>query len=707
MSQPPAPYERSYSFTNFSQSNPTTPHQGQKIDQELNNARTSLNATISRLGEIQADDGKIRTTALNLAVIAEEVEPLLTDGPVQAIEAAGAQQVALVNDAGDAKVAELEAVLSSQNALDAIAARDAAQSAADSAMIASSDANSYAGLAQGYSITALQAKNSAQVHAQVAVDAAASIPLIVGPVGPQGQQGIQGIPGVAGQPGQPGQNGQTGPQGIQGPAGNAWVYRGEYNNGVTYQVNDYVTFAGSSYVMTVFIGAAGYYPSTNPGSWQLVASKGDSGSQGEVGPEGPVGMPGMEGPKGDKGDSVPTFVGEWNNAESYDNHEVVSYQGSSYIAVTNPTAGSQPYFGSPDWQLIAQAGSPGSDGSTGEPGPEGPAGAGFPGYNYRGSFDSNSEYNINDIVYFDGSSYVCRQYTGSGSSIFDENYWQLLASKGTPGDPGGPQGEAGPAGPEGSQGPQGEPGQQGPAGPSIAYWNSGVNYEVGTIVAFGSSAYLCIQYVDEANWSYDPPGWPNYWRVLGYDSFLKLNFQSDQFINGKITFSPTNGNAGLNIGIGGTDTSATTAGDMWIASSGSALNYRDGLGTWRILASRNLSNTFTVPQIVSTPAGTTNASLRINQAGTGPALVVEDSTTPDTSSLVVDASGNVGVGVASGYTATSKVEVVGNVKATTLSTGAGPTFSVNSTDTTTGGSVTLDMLVTINGVNYRIGLRPA
>lgn len=207
MSQPPAPYDRSWSFTDFSQSNPTTPHQGQKIDQELNNARTAINATISRLGEIQADDGKVRTTALNLPAIAEEVEPLLTDAPVQAVEAAGAQQVGLVNAAGNAKVDELEAVLTSQNAIDAIAARDDAEIAKDVAESSAILAQGYAGTAQGYANTALQAKNSAQVHAQVAQQAAASIPLIVGPVGPQGPQGI---PGVAGQDGQPGAVGPAG-----------------------------------------------------------------------------------------------------------------------------------------------------------------------------------------------------------------------------------------------------------------------------------------------------------------------------------------------------------------------------------------------------------------------------------------------------------------------------------------------------------------
>jgi hypothetical protein len=71
----------------------------------------------------------------------------------------------------------------------------------------------------------------------------------------------------------------------------------------------------------------------------------------------------------------------------------------------------------------------------------------------------------------------------------------------------------------------------------------------------------------------------------------------------------------------------------------------------------------------------------------------------------VDASGNVGVGVATGYTSTSKLEVVGNVKGTTLSTASGPAFSLDSIVAHTGGSDTNDLLVTIGGVNYRIGMR--
>jgi hypothetical protein len=174
---------------------------------------------------------------------------------------------------------------------------------------------------------------------------------------------------------------------------------------------------------------------------------------------------------------------------------------------------------------------------------------------------------------------------------------------------------------------------------------------------------------------------------------------------GKISGASIDGNAGVNIGIGGVSTTATTPGDMWIATGGVSLNYRDGNGAWRIVAVANSLNTFSSPQVINTTSATT--ALRVTQAGAGAALLVEDSTTPDTSALVVDASGNVGIGVAAGYTSTSKVEVVGNVKADTFSNGAGPAFSVNSTTSHTGGSHTLDLLVTIGGVNYRIGLRPA
>jgi len=55
------------------------------------------------------------------------------------------------------------------------------------------------------------------------------------------------------------------------------------------------------------------------------------------------------------------------------------------------------------------------------------------------------------------------------------------------------------------------------------------------------------------------------------------------------------------------------------------------------------ANTFTANQIISV-TDNTNAALRVTQLGTADALRIEDSTNPDSSPVVVDASGNVGVG---------------------------------------------------------------
>jgi len=65
MSEVPPPYNRSYSFTDFSTYTPNLQQPGNKIDQELNNVRVSVNATIDRLSEIQRDDGKLDSTSLD------------------------------------------------------------------------------------------------------------------------------------------------------------------------------------------------------------------------------------------------------------------------------------------------------------------------------------------------------------------------------------------------------------------------------------------------------------------------------------------------------------------------------------------------------------------------------------------------------------------------------------------------------------------
>jgi len=172
-------------------------------------------------------------------------------------------------------------------------------------------------------------------------------------------------------------------------------------------------------------------------------------------------------------------------------------------------------------------------------------------------------------------------------------------------------------------------------------------------------------------------------------------------LTGKLNLAaPTVSGSSLNLGVG-TAPTTSVAGDIWI---GANINYKASDGVSKAVANTNTGNTFTQGQQISVSTSVAiNPALRICQTGTAAALVVEDSTTPDTSSFVVNADGNVGIGVSSGYTATQKVEVVGNIKANGFVNGSGPVFAVNSVASPHGGGAnTHDIFMSVNGSTYRI-----
>lgn len=183
MSQPPSPYERSYSFTDNSTNNPTSQQPGQNIDQELNAARTAINATQSRLGEVQADDGKVRTTALNLPAVAAAVEPLLTTAPITAVNAAGATQVSAVNAtgttqvgnvnaAGTANLAAINAAVNSTTAQTAINAAANASTSASQAALARDQAIAAKNTTAAYELSARDAEENCRADEQRAAGSA-------------------------------------------------------------------------------------------------------------------------------------------------------------------------------------------------------------------------------------------------------------------------------------------------------------------------------------------------------------------------------------------------------------------------------------------------------------------------------------------------------------------------------------------------------
>ena len=76
------------------------------------------------------------------------------------------------------------------------------------------------------------------------------------------------------------------------------------------------------------------------------------------------------------------------------------------------------------------------------------------------------------------------------------------------------------------------------------------------------------------------------------------------------------------------------------------------------IANVNETNTFAANQVISV-TDNSNAALRVTQLGTGNAILVEDSSNPDSTPFVVTASGDVGVGNTS---PSQKLDVTGNIK---------------------------------------------
>ncbi len=226
----------------------------------------------------------------------------------------------------------------------------------------------------------------------------------VGPQGPPGPQGIQGSPGPTGLQGPPGIDGATGPQGPQGAPGQGFAFKAVFDPAAAYSAYDVVTFNGSSYVVKAATKAGDPAPDANQ-NWSLMAQQGAAGPQGPKGDIGPQGLQGVQGLPGSQG--IP--------------------------------------------------------GIGGAPGPQGPAGANGTSFIFRGPFSGDAEYAANDVVTFNGSTYIAST-ANRGEDPPDINaIWVLMAQAGGQG-PAGPEGQPGPRGPAGVAGPMGDPGAMGATG---------------------------------------------------------------------------------------------------------------------------------------------------------------------------------------------------------------------------------------------------
>jgi hypothetical protein len=168
------------------------------------------------------------------------------------------------------------------------------------------------------------------------------------------------------------------------------------------------------------------------------------------------------------------------------------------------------------------AGPKGATGATGAIGPAGPAANGS-GLAYRGEYASGTNYAVNDLVTYQGSSYISLVAGNVGNTpSFSGFQWGVLAqaavgATGTTGATGaaGSVGLTGPAGPQGTAGVAGATGATGSAGlPGMVYqgdYSSVTNYAVGDVVLWQGTSYTSLL---EGNHGNTPDASPLQWGVL-------------------------------------------------------------------------------------------------------------------------------------------------------------------------------------------------
>ena len=234
------------------------------------------------------------------------------------------------------------------------------------------------------------------------------------------ERGAQGVPGPAGPASTKGDKGDTGPRGPAGPMGSKGMnWRGPWVAHRSYDLDDVVSNGGSSWIAIRPHTSNNTLRPPSATEWTLVVKTGDAGADGAAGTPG---LPGKDGAKGDKGD-------------------------------------------------------PGADGKTGPIGPVGPTGADGPGPTWRGTYVLNRRYEVDDLVFYQGSTYRTYQAHTSSSSTpapgGDARYWSDVAKKGD-------------------------------LGPGFTWrrtWASSTTYRVDDVVEYRGSAYICRKDHTSANTS--------------------------------------------------------------------------------------------------------------------------------------------------------------------------------------------------------------
>ena len=227
--------------------------------------------------------------------------------------------------------------------------------------------------------------------------------------------------------------------GIKGADGDI-TWQGEWSSSTTYTQNQAVQYSGTAYVCLQ--GNSNVIPSSNTSVWSVMVLKGDTGPAGAVGSAGTVtigttttgsaggsasvtnsgtsseavlnftlpkgasgaagvqGSQGLTGATGAAGDNATIAIGTITTLPE-DSSATVFNAGTDTAAVLN--------FGLP----MGQTGAQGT-------------------FRWKGAYSATYTYGVNDVAYYNGSSYVCIQGTLNNIPT-NTTYWDKIAAAGAEG----------------------------------------------------------------------------------------------------------------------------------------------------------------------------------------------------------------------------------------------------------------------------------
>ena len=227
--------------------------------------------------------------------------------------------------------------------------------------------------------------------------------------------------------------------GIKGADGDI-TWQGEWSSATTYTQNEAVQYNGSAYV--ALQGNSNLIPSSNASSWSVMTSKGDAGPAGatgnagtvaigttttgsvggiasvsnsgtssnavlnftiptgNTGQQGTTGATGATGSTGSSGDNATIQIGTITTLVE-DSNATVANVGTDTAAVLN--------FGLP----MGQTGAQGT-------------------FRWKGAYSATYTYGVNDVTYYNGSSYVA--ITGTLNNVpTNTSYWEKMSAAGAEG----------------------------------------------------------------------------------------------------------------------------------------------------------------------------------------------------------------------------------------------------------------------------------